>query len=44
MPQQELENAIKELAMEPRETVDKLKLKAGDFVSDVTQLVVLQRQ
>jgi len=44
VPQQDLENALKELAMEPRETVDKLKLKSGDFVSDVTQLVVLERQ
>ncbi len=44
VPQQELENAIKELAMEPRETVDKLKLKEADFVSDVTQLVILNRQ
>lgn len=44
VPQQELEVAIKELAMEPKETVDKLKLKAGDFLSDVTQLVILSRQ
>jgi L-ascorbate metabolism protein UlaG (beta-lactamase superfamily) len=44
VPQQELENALKELSMEARDTVDKLKLKPGDFVSDVTQLVVLNRQ
>lgn len=44
VPQQDLANALKELSMEPRETVDRLKLKAGDFVSDVTQLVVLTRQ
>ncbi len=44
VPQQELEVAIKELAMEPKETIDKLKLKASDFISDVTQLVILQRQ
>jgi L-ascorbate metabolism protein UlaG (beta-lactamase superfamily) len=44
VPQQELADALKGLAMEPHETVDKLKLKAGDFVSDVTQLVVLNRQ
>ena len=44
VPQQELQNALKELAMEPRETVDKLKLKSADFISDVTQLVVLNRQ
>ncbi len=44
VPQQELEAAIKELAMEPRETVEKLKLKSSDFISDTTQLVVLSRQ
>ena len=44
VPQQELENALKELAMEPRESVDKLKLKSTDFISDLTQLVVLNRQ
>ncbi len=44
VPQQDLETAIKELAMEPRETVEKLKLKSADFISDVTQLVVLTRQ
>ncbi|HSX44320.1 MAG TPA: MBL fold metallo-hydrolase [Candidatus Saccharimonadales bacterium] len=43
VPQQELEVAIKELAMEPKETIDKLKLKASDFISDVTQLVILNR-
>jgi L-ascorbate metabolism protein UlaG (beta-lactamase superfamily) len=44
VPQQDLETAIKELAMEPKETVDKLKLKSGDFISDVTQLAILERQ
>jgi L-ascorbate metabolism protein UlaG (beta-lactamase superfamily) len=43
VPQQPLEEAIKALAMEPRETTAKLKVKAGE-VSDVTQLVVLERQ
>jgi L-ascorbate metabolism protein UlaG (beta-lactamase superfamily) len=43
VPQQSLEEAIKGLAMEPKETVPKLKLKAGEF-SDVIQLVVLERQ
>jgi L-ascorbate metabolism protein UlaG (beta-lactamase superfamily) len=43
VPQQPLEEAIKALAMEPRETVAKLKVKAGE-VSDLTQLVVLERQ
>ena len=44
VPQQELDIALKELSMEPKETVDKLKLKSSDFVSDVTQLVILSRQ
>lgn len=39
--QQPLEQAIKELAMEPQETTAKLKLKPGEL-SDVTQLVVLE--
>jgi L-ascorbate metabolism protein UlaG (beta-lactamase superfamily) len=44
VPQQELDNALKELSMEPKETVDKLKLKSTDLMSDVTQLIVLNRQ
>lgn len=43
VPQAELADALKGLAMEPQETVDKLKVKAGDF-TEGTQLVVLQRQ
>jgi L-ascorbate metabolism protein UlaG (beta-lactamase superfamily) len=42
VPQQELDNALKELAMEPRERVAKLKVKPTEL-SDVTQLVVLER-
>jgi L-ascorbate metabolism protein UlaG (beta-lactamase superfamily) len=42
VPQQELANALKELAMEPKETVSKLKLKPGEL-SDVTQLVILEK-
>jgi hypothetical protein len=42
VPQQDLENALKELAMEPKETVSKLKLKATEL-SDVTQLVILEK-
>jgi L-ascorbate metabolism protein UlaG (beta-lactamase superfamily) len=42
VPQQELSNALRELAMEPKETVLKLKLKHGEL-SDVTQLVVLEK-
>jgi L-ascorbate metabolism protein UlaG (beta-lactamase superfamily) len=42
VPQQELGNALKELAMEPKETVAKLRLKPGEL-SDVTQLIVLEK-
>lgn len=42
VPQQELQNALKELAMEPKETVSKLKLKPTE-ASDVTQLVILEK-
>jgi L-ascorbate metabolism protein UlaG (beta-lactamase superfamily) len=42
MPQQSLANALKELGMEPKETVTKLKLKPGEL-TDVTQLVVLEK-
>jgi L-ascorbate metabolism protein UlaG (beta-lactamase superfamily) len=42
VPQQELGNALKELAMEPKETVPKLRLKPGEL-SDVTQLIVLEK-
>ena len=43
VPQTELEEALKVLAIEAKETVPKIKLKAGEF-SEVTQLVVLERQ
>lgn len=43
VPQQPLEEVLKGLSMEPRETVPKIKLKAGEM-GDVTQLVVLERQ
>lgn len=42
VPQQELSNALKELAMEPKETVSKLKLKHSEL-SDLTQLVILEK-
>lgn len=42
VPQQDLANALKELGMEPKETVAKLKLKPGDL-TDVTQLIVLEK-
>lgn len=40
VPQAELEDALKGLAMEPKERVGKLQFKPGE-VSDTTQLVVL---
>ncbi|HSW37327.1 MAG TPA: MBL fold metallo-hydrolase [Candidatus Saccharimonadales bacterium] len=42
MPQLDLEAALKELAMEPKETVAKLRLKPAE-VGDITQLLVLER-
>lgn len=42
VPQQELSNALKELAMEPKETVPKLKLRPTEL-SDVTQLIILEK-
>jgi len=42
VPQQDLATALKELAMEPKETVAKLKLKPGDL-TDVTQLIILEK-
>jgi len=43
VPQQPLEEVLKGLSMEPRETVAKIKLKAGEL-SDTTQLVILEKQ
>jgi L-ascorbate metabolism protein UlaG (beta-lactamase superfamily) len=37
-----LEEALKVIAIEPRETTEKLKIKSGEL-SEITQLVVLQR-
>lgn len=42
VPQQPLDQALKALAMEPKETVSKLRLKASDL-ADLTQLIVLER-
>lgn len=42
VPQHELSQALKELGMEPKETVAKLRIKPGEL-SDVTQLVVLEK-
>ncbi len=42
VPQQPLEEALKALGIEPKETVDKLKLKSAD-IDDLTQLIVIKR-
>ena len=42
VPQQDLAQALKELGMEPKETVTKLKLKASEL-GDLAQLIVLQK-
>lgn len=42
VPQQPLDEALKAIGMEPKETVAKLKLKPTDL-ADTTQLVVLER-
>lgn len=43
VPQAELADALKNLGMEPAETLDKYKPKAGE-ISDTTHLIVLNRQ
>jgi L-ascorbate metabolism protein UlaG (beta-lactamase superfamily) len=42
VPQQELATALKEMGMEPKETVNKLRLKSSD-ITDVTQLIILEK-
>jgi L-ascorbate metabolism protein UlaG (beta-lactamase superfamily) len=41
VPQQPLDQALKALSMEPKETLPKLKLKGSDL-GDLTQLIVLE--
>lgn len=43
VPQQTLEEALKSLSMEPKETVPKFKPKGAEL-TDTTQLIVLERQ
>lgn len=43
VPQQPLEEVLKSLSMEPRETTPKLKIKAGEL-GETTQLVILEKQ
>jgi len=42
VPQQPLEQALKSLAMEPKETTAKLRIKAAEL-TDVAQLIVVER-
>lgn len=42
VPQQDLAAALKEMAMEPKETVSKLRLKPAEL-TDVTQLIILEK-
>lgn len=44
VPAAELSDVLKELALEPKETVAKLKVKAADLLLDKAQLVILERQ
>lgn len=43
VPAQDLESALKGIALEPKETVDKLKLKGTDSFAEGTQLVILKK-
>lgn len=42
VPQQSLEDAIKSLGMEPKETTDKLRLKSGSLDS-ATQMIIVKK-
>jgi L-ascorbate metabolism protein UlaG (beta-lactamase superfamily) len=42
VPQQDLAHALREIGMEPKETITKLRLK-NDELSDVSQLIVLEK-
>lgn len=42
VPQQDLAHVLHEMSMEPKETVQKLRLKSSDL-PDLTQLIVLER-
>lgn len=43
VPAQTLEQALQTLAMEPKETIPKLRLKPGE-IGDTTQLIIVERQ
>jgi len=42
VPQQTLEQGLKALAMEPKDTLAKLRIKPGELVDTTTQLIVLE--
>lgn len=44
VPPVALPAVLKEMSMEPKETVGKLKMKAVDLIGDTTQMVVIERQ
>lgn len=44
VPQASLEDVLKDLSMEPKETLPKLKLKAGEMLTESSQLIILERQ
>ena len=44
VPALTLEDALKGLGMEPKDTLPKLKVKAAELLSDQPQLIVLERQ
>jgi L-ascorbate metabolism protein UlaG (beta-lactamase superfamily) len=41
-PQQPLAEALKNIAMEPKETIQKLRIKPADMLTDITQLIILE--
>lgn len=44
VPQASLEDVLKELSMEPKETIPKLKLKASELLGESNQLIILENQ
>jgi L-ascorbate metabolism protein UlaG (beta-lactamase superfamily) len=44
VPQSSLEDALKEVAMEPKDTLPKLKVKGGELLNEAAQLIILERQ
>ncbi len=44
VPQATLEEALKNMAMEPKETIPRLKLKPGEVLGESNQLIVLEKQ